>query len=64
MRDASQTIYEKRICPDCGEPFTLTAREIDWYAARGMQIPRRCSVCRQARREAGQGVSAGRSESR
>ena len=44
------TATEKRVCADCGSPFTLTQPEIDYFLARGLQIPRRCAPCRRERR--------------
>jgi CxxC-x17-CxxC domain-containing protein len=37
-------------CRDCGQGFTFTAGEQDFYASRGFSEPTRCSDCRAARR--------------
>jgi CxxC-x17-CxxC domain-containing protein len=37
-------------CRDCGQAFTFTAGEQDFYASRGFSEPTRCPDCRQARR--------------
>ena len=38
-------------CRDCGQPFTFTAGEQEFYASRGlMNEPGRCPECRAARR--------------
>jgi len=37
-------------CRDCGEWYCVTKREKDWYADRGLFIPRRCYSCRYERR--------------
>jgi CxxC-x17-CxxC domain-containing protein len=37
-------------CRDCGQAFTFTSGEQDFYASRGFSEPTRCSDCRQARR--------------
>jgi len=45
------------VCRDCGQPFTFTAGEQEFYASRGlMNEPGRCPECRSARR-ASQGGS-------
>jgi CxxC-x17-CxxC domain-containing protein len=43
-------------CRDCGQAFTFTGGEQDFYAARGYSEPSRCGDCRaqrKAEREAG-----------
>lgn len=47
----STSRLERRTCCDCNQVFTLTERQIDWFAQRNLQLPRRCSVCLSARRE-------------
>ena len=37
-------------CSDCGQEFTFTASEQDFYAERGFTEPRRCGSCRAARK--------------
>jgi CxxC-x17-CxxC domain-containing protein len=37
-------------CRDCGQAFTFTSGEQDFYASRGFSEPTRCADCRQARR--------------
>jgi CxxC-x17-CxxC domain-containing protein len=37
-------------CRDCGQAFTFTAGEQDFYASRGFSEPTRCSDCRATRR--------------
>jgi CxxC-x17-CxxC domain-containing protein len=37
-------------CADCGQEFTFTASEQDFYAERGFTEPRRCASCRAARK--------------
>jgi len=47
-------------CADCGQEFTFTASEQDFYAQRGFTEPRRCSSCRASRKAArGDGGGAG-----
>ena len=40
-----------RPCVDCGTGFELTPRQLDWYARKGLQAPRRCPVCRDLKRQ-------------
>ncbi len=44
-------------CRDCGQAFTFTSGEQDFYASRGFSEPGRCPDCRQARK--GQRQSGG-----
>ncbi len=37
-------------CADCGQSFTFTASEQDFFAERGFTEPRRCPSCRAARK--------------
>ena len=38
-------------CSDCGQEFTFTAGEQEFYASRSLQNePRRCPECRRARK--------------
>lgn len=37
-------------CADCGQEFTFTASEQDFYAERGFTEPRRCASCRAAKK--------------
>ena len=39
-------------CADCGQEFTFTASEQQFYADRQFSEPRRCSNCRAARKAA------------
>ena len=38
------------MCRDCGQEFTFTAGEQDFYQQRGFSDPQRCPSCRQARK--------------
>ena len=45
-------MYEDKIlvCKECGNEFTFTAGEQEFYAERGFQNePQRCKACRDAR---------------
>ena len=47
-------------CRDCGQPFTFTAGEQEFYASRGLvNAPGRCPSCRAARKVGG-GYGGGR----
>ncbi|MDQ3809997.1 MAG: zinc-ribbon domain containing protein [Chloroflexota bacterium] len=37
-------------CRDCGQAFTFTSGEQDFYASRGFSEPSRCPNCRAARK--------------
>ena len=41
-------------CRECGKQFLLTVGEQQSFQSRGLATPRRCSGCRQARRDPGQ----------
>ena len=45
-------------CSDCGQEFTWTASEQEFFADRGFTEPKRCSSCRAARK-ASQGGGGG-----
>ena len=48
-------------CRDCGQAFTFTSGEQDFYAARGYSEPSRCAECREQRKaeREGGGYSSG-----
>jgi CxxC-x17-CxxC domain-containing protein len=37
-------------CVDCGQSFTFTARDQEFYAQRSFSEPRRCQSCRAAKK--------------
>ncbi len=45
-------------CSDCGQEFTFTASEQEFFAQKGFSTPGRCPSCRAARKAARQGGSA------
>jgi CxxC-x17-CxxC domain-containing protein len=54
-------VYTDRVmaCIDCGQEFTFTAGEQEFYAQRGFtEAPKRCAQCR-ALRKTQRGASAG-----
>lgn len=40
----------RRICRDCRNTFTLDEKTQNWFHQRDMQLPKRCTDCRKARR--------------
>lgn len=51
-------MYEDKtlVCKDCGNEFTFTAGEQEFYAEKGFQNePQRCKACRDAKKNAGRG---------
>ena len=44
------TVDKTLTCSDCGQEFTFTASEQDFYAERGFTEPRRCASCRASRK--------------
>jgi CxxC-x17-CxxC domain-containing protein len=51
-------------CRECGQAFTFTSGEQDFYASRGFNEPTRCADCRAARKsQRDGGGSGGRSAS-
>src|SRR5215213_5075683 len=45
-------------CRDCGQAFTFTSGEQDFYASRGFSEPTRCADCRAARKSQRDGGSS------
>lgn len=37
-------------CRECGETFTLTVEDQEWYKSKGFTEPKRCKSCRRLRR--------------
>ncbi|MEG1551191.1 MAG: zinc-ribbon domain-containing protein, partial [Oscillospiraceae bacterium] len=51
-------MYEDKtlICKDCGNEFTFTAGEQEFYAEKGfVNEPQRCKTCRDSRKNAARG---------
>lgn len=46
-------------CRDCGNTFTFTEGEQDFYSQKGFSEPIRCNDCRQAKRAQGRGGGGG-----
>src|SRR5204863_5348311 len=47
-------------CRDCGQAFTFTSGEQEFYASRGFSEPSRCPDCRAARKSERDGGSSSR----
>jgi CxxC-x17-CxxC domain-containing protein len=45
-------------CSDCGQEFTFTAREQEFFTQKGFTNPTRCPSCRAARKAARAGGSS------
>lgn len=41
---------QKRTCKDCGREFTLSDSEIKFYKDKNLELPKRCSECRNAKK--------------
>lgn len=49
------------VCKDCGQEFTFTASEQEFYAEKGFtNEPQRCKACRDARKSGRSGGGNGR----
>lgn len=42
--------FEKRVCKDCGEEFTITVGEKEFYESKNLLLPVRCCYCRKNRK--------------
>ena len=46
-------------CADCGQMFTFTAEDQEFYSQKGYSTPKRCPACRAARKaSSGRGGSS------
>ena len=45
-----ENLPDRRACKDCGDDFTLSQAELQWYADRQLHVPLRCKACRDIRR--------------
>ena len=43
--------WHKHKCRDCGNTFTMTFNEVNFYKKHGLHLPKRCKACRQKRSE-------------
>lgn len=37
-------------CVDCGNTFSITTEEKQWYEEKGFKVPKRCKKCRERRK--------------
>jgi CxxC-x17-CxxC domain-containing protein len=47
------------ICADCGQEFTFSADDQEFYSSRGFSDPKRCRSCRAQRRTGREGEGGG-----
>lgn len=40
-------VKDRITCCDCGDEFDFTYGEAEWYLSKGLNIPKRCKLCRQ-----------------
>ena len=45
-RECLNLVGHSAYCTECGEPFTLTNGEVEFYRSRGFDLPKRCKKCR------------------
>ena len=38
-------------CKECGQMFTISGKEAEWYKEKGFELPKRCPECRKSRRK-------------
>lgn len=41
---------QQLICSDCGQAFTFSAEDQEFFRDRGYSAPKRCKACRQAKK--------------
>lgn len=51
--EQSQQAKYKQTCVDCGQVFTITNSEYEFYNSKGLNLPKRCKSCREANRNNG-----------
>lgn len=51
VKENTGNFVDKTItCSDCGQEFTLSAGEQQFFATKGLFEPKRCPLCRQKRK--------------
>ena len=50
---------QQLICGDCGQAFTFTAEDQEFFRERGYSAPKRCKACRQAKKNEQSGGGGG-----
>jgi hypothetical protein len=46
----ADAVAEQRRCVDCDQQYELDAGQIAWFVQREFALPKRCTACRQRRR--------------
>lgn len=53
MIKSTSPYHDKELtCQDCGNTFTFTARDQEFYEKNGFKEPKRCKSCRDKRKQA------------
>src|SRR5580698_2657736 len=55
---------QQLMCSDCGQAFTFTAEDQEFFRERGYSSPKRCKPCRQAKKNEQSGGGGGGGYSR
>ena len=50
---------QQLLCSDCGQSFTFTSEDQDFFRDRGYSAPKRCKACRQAKKNEQTGGGGG-----
>jgi CxxC-x17-CxxC domain-containing protein len=50
---------QQLMCSDCGQAFTFTAEDQEFFRERGYSAPKRCKTCRQAKKNEQAGGGGG-----
>lgn len=45
-RECLNQVGHSAYCTECGDPFTLTNGEVEFYKSKGFDLPKRCKKCR------------------
>ena len=45
--------WHKSRCKDCHKEFTLSYNEVQFFESKGLQLPKRCKCCRDAKKAGG-----------
>lgn len=54
-KERKNSTFEKRVCKECGEEFTIKVGEKEFYDSKSLYLPVRCSPCRKHRKANGNG---------
>ena len=56
--ELSQKVKVTVRCSDCGKSFDITNSQYDFYVKKGLDIPKRCKACRDAKKSGGRSQQA------